>query len=435
MCYPTLLEVLKNLSELRKSEFSGASGVLSLLPTIGALLGAPTNEVWTLLTILPFGGSLAMLLSFGGAIMPVRVEDYEIAIKKGNIAIGSIVSFRNTYVEGGVERDSSFTRNLDLLDEKVSARIANAKSLRPGKSLITFGLVAMVLLIISSHAAMAIVEQGGILPWWCVCQWWMHFWYFMVTVSAITENIVQVPFSKQHKLYVSRVPYEITISGGQSILTDLHRTQSEPENVGLALKQLNTIPAAKVSFYGSTQYTQSRNTVLVMVSIVGNSLRWISFWRPLSKLLSIAVFITGTAMFASATLVALPMAVCVLTLVISAGVFSRAIAGWLVRRVSEKEPLIHVIVNDQEEANHAICRILKLKLADDTDVQVEIGGHVFVNGRRITSRSKWYVAIWGVLANPYNLLLVNSNPHAASQPLLANNDSNVGFPLQAVLPR
>ncbi|KAH7083744.1 hypothetical protein FB567DRAFT_446817 [Paraphoma chrysanthemicola] len=410
-CYTTLLGVLEGLVELRKAEYNGASGVLALIPTIGALLGAPTNEVWTLLTILPFGGGLAMALSFGGAIIPVHVEDYEIAMRKGDIVVGSIVSFRTAWGEKG--QSPSFDRNLDLLDEKVSARITDEESLRPDKKFIAVGLTGMVLLLIGSQIAMGVVEQGGVLPWWCASRWWMHLWYFMVTLTAITDNLVQLPFRKQHKLYVSRVPYKLTISGGESILTDPLRARSEPDNIGRALKHMETMPAGKVSFSGSTQYTQPRNTVLVMVSISGNT-RLASVSRLASKAISIAVFVTGTAMFASVTLVAINMAILVLVLVLSAGGFSRAIAGWLVRRISEKEPMIHVIVNSEEEANQAMCRILKLRLIEDVegynDVQVEIDGHIFVNGRRVATRSKWYVAVLGVLANPYDLLLANDNP-------------------------
>jgi len=180
ICYTTLVAVLEHLNELRKAEYGGAAGVLALLPTIGALLGAPTNEVWTLLTILPFGGGLAMALSFGGAIMPVRVEDYELAMKKRNIAIGSIVSFRSNYGEAD---PVSFAERLKILDQKVSDRIGQARSLRPGKTFIAVGLLAMTLLLIGSHSAMAVVEQGGILPWWCSGQWWMHLWYFMGKLS------------------------------------------------------------------------------------------------------------------------------------------------------------------------------------------------------------------------------------------------------------
>jgi hypothetical protein len=182
VCYETLLLVLNNLIELRKAEYGGAAGVLALLPTIGALLGTPTNEVWTLLTILPFGGALAMALSFGGAIMPVRVEDYEHAMKKRNIAIGSIVSFRPSFGESNV---SSFKDKLDVLDQKVSARIAQSKRLRPDKWFLSTGLLAMVLLFVGSQAAMVVVEQGGVIPWWCASRWWMHLWYFMGMISTL----------------------------------------------------------------------------------------------------------------------------------------------------------------------------------------------------------------------------------------------------------
>ena len=298
----------------------------------------------------------------------------------------------------------------------------------------------MALLFAASQAAMSVLEQGGVIPYWCTGQWWMHLWYFMgestsiasqvflerksdrvrATLTAITENYVQLPFIKQHRLYVSRVPYEIALSKGESILSSVRQDASvsvanstaasddaasdvESETVGRQLTQLYTIPAAKVTFLGSTQFTETRNAVLVMISVVGST-PFASFWRLLSKSVSIAVFITGTALFASATLVSLPMAVMALTLVLSAGVFGRAIAGWMVRRVADEEPMIHVIVNTRDEANGSICQILKLHWADRAYVQVEIDGHVFVNGRRVGRRTKWHVAILGVLAKPYDLL-------------------------------
>lgn len=67
---------------------------MALLPTVGALLGAPTSEIWQLLTIVPFGGVLAMSISFGGAILPVRVEDYEPILGKGHYSASSF-SLRN----------------------------------------------------------------------------------------------------------------------------------------------------------------------------------------------------------------------------------------------------------------------------------------------------------------------------------------------------
>jgi len=179
VCYKTLLDVLNNLVELRKAEYSGAAGVLALLPTINAILGAPTNEVWTLMTILPFGGALAMALSFGGAIMPVHVEDYEHAMRKGNQTIGTIVSFRQPTSNPD---PSIFEQKLDQLDEKVRRRIDRKESISLGHSgqwSLAAGLLGMTLLLIGSQAAMTVVEQGGVIPWWCGSRWWMHLWYFL----------------------------------------------------------------------------------------------------------------------------------------------------------------------------------------------------------------------------------------------------------------
>ncbi len=48
LCYNSLIATLGSIINIRLAEYSGAAGVLSLLPTIGALLGAPTNEIWRL---------------------------------------------------------------------------------------------------------------------------------------------------------------------------------------------------------------------------------------------------------------------------------------------------------------------------------------------------------------------------------------------------
>jgi deferrochelatase/peroxidase EfeB len=102
------------------------------------------------------------------------------------------------------------------------------------------------------------------------------------------------------------------------------------------------------------------------------------------------------------------MAVLVLTLVLSAGVFGRAIAGWMVATVSEKQPMIHVIANNSHEAHECVRHILRLESAT-AGVQIEIDGHIIVNRWRVAKRPRWYVNILGVLANPYNLLLAEND--------------------------
>lgn len=212
---------------------------------------------------------------------------------------------------------------------------------------------------------------------------------------------MQSPFVKTYKLYVSSLPYDAKTSGGQSI-TECFSDSTASENVGLALRQLKTLRPASLNVYGSTLRTRSRNSVMVMVSVVGGN-TGDSIWRLLSKTLNVAVFVLGTAIFASATLLSLVMAIVVLTLTLSAGVFGRAIAGWIVGQVSGTEPMIHVISGTEPEAYQAITKILCLGSKDRTPYQVEINGHIFINKRRVASRSKLKVAILGVLAEPYDV--------------------------------
>ncbi|KAI4246118.1 MAG: hypothetical protein L6R40_002070 [Gallowayella cf. fulva] len=426
-CYTTLEATLKNLNELRVGEYTGAASVLALLPTIGALLGAPTTEIWRLLTVVPFGGGLAMLLSFGGAILPVRVEDY------GKDLSSHKVSFPSKGAKGTKGAKTSNRQHihdetydeLNAVVEKIKARMRQDQTQRLPKGHLLVGLLAMVVLFVGAQAAMTITEQGGVLPWWCTSRWWMHLWYGMVTVTAIAENWAQLPFKETWKLFVSDIPYDIKVRGGDSIIAKLDKPE---ESVTRVLQSLASLKAGTATVQGSHQYTRPRNAVLVVISVVNHGDQRIrSLLRLLSKCTSIATFVTGTALFASVQLLALPMAVMVLTLVLAAGVYGRAITGWIVQGVSKTEPLIHVIVNSTHEAQHVIAQILSLdeygtedmEYPDETEVrklQVELHGHVFVKQRRVAHRTPWYLRTWGVLAKPFDLRDVdmskmNSNAH------------------------
>ena len=142
------------------------------LPTIGALLGAPTTEIWRLLTVVPLGGGLAMLLSFGGAILPVRVEDYAKDLSSAK------VTFRpKTGRHDHNDIPEETKGELRTVVDKIESRLRQDQTQRLPKGHLVIGLLAMVALFIGAQAAMIIIEQGGVLPWWCTSRWWMHLWY------------------------------------------------------------------------------------------------------------------------------------------------------------------------------------------------------------------------------------------------------------------
>ena len=235
-----------------------------------------------------------------------------------------------------------------------------------------------------------------------------------MTITAIAENWAQLPFKETWKLFISDIPYDVTISTGDDVIEKLEKPYASVSHV---LHDLGCLKAATLDFHGSQQYTRPRNAVLVMVSVIhneGRSLR--SVWQLLSKCTSIGTFVTGTAFFASVQLLALPMAVMTLTLVLAAGVFSRAVTGWIVSSVNKTEPMLHVIVNSTQEAQLVIARVLALNERGEGEVrednvrkiQVELGGHVFVEQRRVAHRSPWHVSVLGVFSKPFDLRNVDT---------------------------
>ncbi|KAJ2993241.1 hypothetical protein NUW58_g1904 [Xylaria curta] len=390
-CYDTLLGVLQHLNDIRAAEYSGAAGVLALLPTMGALLGAPTNEIWRILTIVPFGGALAMALSFGGAILPTRIEDYESAMGGTLHSLSSPRLRRRKDPLSDIEF-SDFTKDVR---GRLGGKLHGDESISVPKSNLWFGLISMFILWLGSQFAITVVEQGAVLPWYCVSRWWFHLWYILVTITAIVENWVQLPFSKQFKLYLSDVPYTIRVTGGEDITKGRVKSGKEEEEeedegkvIGRMLRQLKTVKAGVVEFIDSSIPTSPPKLYF------GHGV----------------VFVTGTAFFASAQLVALPMAVMALTLLLAAGIFSRGIVGYICNTAEHAEPMTHVMVNSLSEAHKVVAAIMKIN--HDTGenggvfpraVQIEVDGHIFVDCRRIATRSRLYTSLFGIMAGPFDL--------------------------------
>lgn len=183
ICWENLRVSLDNLDKLRDGEYAGAASVLALLPTIGALLGAPTSEIWRLLAVVPFGGGLAMTLSFGGAILPVRAEEYENDLNRNKIAIERSDASRVKGYRQSEDAQKEIYADLDQVLEKILARMRQNESQQLAKGHLWVGLMVMIVLSAGAQAAMIVVEQGGVIGWYCTSRWWMHMWYFLGEIS------------------------------------------------------------------------------------------------------------------------------------------------------------------------------------------------------------------------------------------------------------
>jgi len=413
VCYSRLQSAIaNNLNEIRKAEYNGAAGVLALLPTIGALLGTPTNEIWRLLTMIPFGGFLAMACSFGGAILPVKIKDYESAFMKKNIT-GDLRAWNSSLEVPKTIEDSEKERikqRADILLRRVQRKLQSETQRKVPKMYILVGITGMSILLLSAQVAMIVVELGAVLPWWCITKWWVHLWYMMVILSAAIDNYVQLPFEKQWRLCLSDVPYDITVIGGDDITNHIPDQQHETDNVKTALKQLKSLKTGTVKFTGRQQRrADAINTLFVQVSVTSHSHNWRrTFTRSLSKISSIAVFIVGTACFASVQLLSIAIATFILTCVLGAGVFSRAITSWIVAGIETADPMLHFVADTDQEAYYVLARLFMISLDDAAKptrrkIQVELGGNVFLDRRRITTRSPWPARFLGVLTSPYDI--------------------------------
>lgn len=169
----------KNLDEVRKAEYAAATSVLVLLPTIGALLGAPTAEIWRLFTIIPFGGFLAMTMSFGGAIIPVRVKDYETNANGQRTTIGrSVVTTANALGNPESAEDDEFDYTGDVVQD-IRRRLRQDESHRLAKGHLWLGLTAMFVFFCGAQAVMVVIEQGSMVLYICTSRYWMHIWYLI----------------------------------------------------------------------------------------------------------------------------------------------------------------------------------------------------------------------------------------------------------------
>jgi hypothetical protein len=277
--------------------------------------------------------------------------------------------------------------------------------------------------------------------------------HMIVITTAVVDNWVQLPFSKQWSLRLSDIPYPVSVEYGDDITTCISPSKSLAQggevvdNVGKAITQLSTLAAGKLVIDKAQQQAKSVNTLYVIVSIAEQRVPFRkAVLRSCSKLASIGVFITGTAMFASAQLLPIAMATFTLTLVLAAGVFGRTIAGWIVAGIEQAEPMMHFVAEDELEAHYIIAKLLTFELNDedpdlelgDTSprkIQVEINGHIFVSRRRIVQHSRIPGLLFGIIAPPFDLLKAarKLETHRMSEAMTSQSDVNI--PLTSMRPK
>ncbi|KAH7144096.1 hypothetical protein B0J13DRAFT_595692 [Dactylonectria estremocensis] len=138
-----------------RAEYNGAAGALSLLPTAGALLGAPTREMWIVYKLVPLAGLLSMFLSLSGSITPSNVGEYDPA--------------------------EPFSYSGFMPTTRITAA-------RRGPTSRRFILIISLLIPIWYTQRGQLLRSG-------VAWGWIYFWYFLVSAVSIFDNLVATPFT------------------------------------------------------------------------------------------------------------------------------------------------------------------------------------------------------------------------------------------------
>lgn len=262
----------------------------------------------------------------------------------------------------------------------------------------------------------------------------MWLWYLTLAASSILENYAGVPFTDQWTLRVSRAPRvrisddapsvrqpkssPVFLQTEESLSDEIPgRSKSGPtvqvfEEIPLVRRTTSgrsteILDVLKAGFNcqgqvirdGNEPWSSSRVPFYVIISVEGIS-RSHATLRVFSKAITIGVYVTGTAIFASTQLLYMSVAVTVLCLVLSAGIFGRVIAMYMASEMMKTKPVLHRVVKSRGLAAEYIDRILNID-----GLAVEVMGHVILNGRcierynQILRLSNWF----GLLAGPYDI--------------------------------
>ncbi|KAK8859928.1 hypothetical protein PGQ11_010662 [Apiospora arundinis] len=401
-CLGNLTVALDLVGKLNEFEYAGASGALSLLPTAGALLGAPTREMWIVYKLVPIAGLLSMFLSLGGSITPSNVGDYDpdepfsyggFMPTNAVTATGRVPKSRPTTI---AEREDVEHFESETGAQRFAEEVRQRADDDTGASLflgIWSAMVAQLCLVIGFLIPMYYAQRGSVITWWCRTWPWMWFWYSLVTVVAIFDNLVAAPFTKSWTIRVSRTPSGLVMDESSRKITDPRYPN--------ALEYIKSGPVMNQRLRVSHLATSyPRTCFYVVISVQGISPVHAAA-QVFAKAASVAVFAFGTALFASATLMSISIALMVLCLTLPAGVAGRVIAMWIVSSMSQQnKPILHKMVRSEEEAGKYFHAIAEL------DLQLEIKGHVIVNGSIVTSRHSWFTPATyiGLLAKPFDVV-------------------------------
>jgi hypothetical protein len=161
-CAGNLSVALQDVGAAYAASSNGASGLLTLIPTAGALIGAPARELWVLYKLMPIAGLLSMTISLGGNIVPREVTDFE---RVDTFSYQGFVATADHQTSDPVFRPTGETEAEHFASE-VHRRALDFRGKRRSFT-VWIGITLQVFWLSCILAACWFLESGTVITWWC----------------------------------------------------------------------------------------------------------------------------------------------------------------------------------------------------------------------------------------------------------------------------
>ncbi|KAF9875086.1 hypothetical protein CkaCkLH20_07352 [Colletotrichum karsti] len=406
-CRSNLIAVLDDLSALQSTEYGAGAGVLTLLPTAGALFGSPTAELWALLKMSPIAGFLAQSLTFGATMVPSETEDYLKVSKSQGCTAMRVPPVKK------VEEDPSEVTYARVSDEaqqrirhalKRDRKMPRAYAGLTPKQFFLLGCAVLTVFIAGSQVALAVIEQGAVYSTWCTAIWWAHIWYLVVSVVAIVDGYINLPFDETWKVYISR--QNATLIGNESGVFEGSSWELDGVDEMVIEGAMRGAAPKKNAVYAQTgDESQTGRQMLVVISISQEDKRppiWLSGLRLFFRAGGLTCFVFATSVFAAVTLLALPMSQMVLMVIVGSGFFSRAIVQKMVKTMYHERPVMHLIAEDKQTADRMLTDIMQMKMEPEdasSSYVFEVNGKLWIRQVCVGLTNRWRRRFFGLLSS------------------------------------
>ncbi len=170
-CLGNLSMAIEQLARVSAAEYNGAAGALSLLPTAGALIGAPTKELWVVTKLMPMAGIFSMLLSLGGSMVPSAASEYnpsDTYTYEGMMSTAAVINKHVNITELEVQAGLAAGEPRNALRDEILYRVRSFSEGGGSYLNVWIGLGFQMVFIAALLVTLWYAQLGAVIPWWCL---------------------------------------------------------------------------------------------------------------------------------------------------------------------------------------------------------------------------------------------------------------------------